>query len=223
MSEENTVNIKQRIIGALVIVSLGVILIPLLLNGGRESYSTFDTTIPDMPNTLSKVLPSVPQPMTIPAPKIIKARPERALSDNQAAADKPPETVTKETQKKPKNTLKSTSRPTPEVVSKAAAKKLTPLSKPYFEKVAKPASAKINMAYTLQIASFSKKSNAVGLQNKLRKKKFKAYIESVLTTKGRIYRLRVGPYLSFSQIEKIKSQLKSQFKLNNTIIVKYKT
>ncbi len=36
MSEEQNVNIKQRIIGALILVSLGIIIIPILLNGGTD-------------------------------------------------------------------------------------------------------------------------------------------------------------------------------------------
>jgi len=84
-------------------------------------------------------------------------------------------------------------------------------------------SKKITMAYTLQIASFSKKDNALGLQKQLRKKGFKAYIEFISTAKGQFYRLRVGPYLKFEQISTIKQQLKIQFKLKNTMIVKYKT
>ena len=92
-----------------------------------------------------------------------------------------------------------------------------------YEKAGKSDSAKITSAYTIQVASFSEKTNATTLQKKLRKKKFKAYIESILTSKGRIYRLRVGPYLKFEQISKIKKQIETQFKLNNTIIIKYKT
>lgn len=216
MSEQNTVNIKQRVVGALVLVSLGVILIPLLLNGGSELNQSFlDKNIPEMPQKLTKVLPAVPQPMTMPARKNIIAHPEREIvSDNKASNDiKPSSNIQKA---KAKSASKDSSKSTPKPVTKT-------ITNTSYEKANKPASAKINMAYTLQIASFSQKTNAFALRNKLRKKKFKAYIESILTEKGRIYRLRVGPYLKFDQIATIKKQIETQFKLKNTIIVKYKT
>ena len=78
MNEQIAVNIKQRIIGALVLVSLGVIFIPLLLNGGPDTDASFlDNNIPEMPKKLTKVLPDVPQAMTMPAPKKIVSRPDR--------------------------------------------------------------------------------------------------------------------------------------------------
>lgn len=216
MSEQNTVNIKQRVVGALVLVSLGVILIPLLLNGGSELNQSFlDKNIPEMPQKLTKVLPAVPQPMTMPARKNIISHPEREIvSDNKASNEiKPGSNIQKA---KAKSASKDSSKSTPKPVTKT-------ITNTSYETVNKPASSKINMAYTLQIASFSQKTNAFALQNKLRKKKFKAYIESILTEKGRMYRLRVGPYLKFEQIAAIKKQIETQFKLKNTIIVKYKT
>ncbi len=195
MNEQIAVNIKQRIIGALVLVSLGVILIPLLLNGGPDSDASFlDKNIPAMPKKLTKVLPDVPQAMTMPAAKKIVSRPQRELVKDAEHSNK-----------------------------KTTAKKIISVTDTQYEKAGKPDNAKITSAYTIQIASFSEKTNATTLQKKLRKKKFKAYIESILTSKGRMYRLRVGPYLKFEQISSIQKQIETKFKLNNTIIVKYKT
>ncbi|MCU7939431.1 MAG: SPOR domain-containing protein [gamma proteobacterium symbiont of Bathyaustriella thionipta] len=203
MSEQNTVNIKQRMIGAIVLVSLGVIVIPLLLNGGPDLDKTFlDKNIPVMPKKLAKALPDIPQPMTMPAPKSITAHPESTLVKETTSGNK----LSK--QSKSENT---------------SSKKVTPVVDTHYEKVSKPENSKINRAYTLQIASFSQKNNALALQSRLRKNKFKAYIESIVTSKGRIYRLRVGPYLKFEQISNIKKQIESKFKLSDTVIVKYKT
>lgn len=202
---KNAVNIKQRFIGAIVLVSLGVIIIPLLLNGGPDINKPFlDETIPEMPSRLTKVLPDVPQAATMPAAKKIISHPETGLSNEKQVAENTTETV--------KSTKKT-----------AAENNTATRTNTHYKKASKPDNAKINMAYTLQIASFSQKSNAFTLQAKLRKQKFKAYIESITTTKGRVYRLRVGPYLKFEQLEKIQKQIEKQFKLNDTVIVKYET
>ena len=194
MSDIETVNIKQRLIGALVLVSLGVILIPLLLNGGADvSGKISGNNIPEMPQALHRELPVVPEPMLMPERKVISAYPLRG---------KPDKTV-----KQP------AAQPEVAVKAKPRAEK--------FKKLSRPESAAINKAYTLQIGSFSQKSNAYALQAKLRKKKYKAYIETVQTAKGRVYRLRVGPYLKFEQISAIKKTIEKKFKLSNTVIVKY--
>ena len=205
MSEEQQVNIKQRIIGALVLVSLGIIIIPLLLNGGATSTQSISgDNIPEMPKKMSSVLPKVPRPMVMPAAKTIKAYPERS-----------PVLSSKTTKTKTKQKAVPTAVKNKPIQSK-------PVTQIVYKKAPKPTTSKINTAYTLQIASFAKKSNADALQTKLRKKKYKAYIESTLTSKGKIYRLRVGPYLKFDQISKIKKKIEKQYKLKKTVIIKYK-
>ncbi len=189
--EENakTVDLKQRLIGAIVLVTLGIILIPLVLNGGPDRLlsDSGGTNIPPMPKKLSRQLPDIPQPEPMPEPKKIIAYPQEVYNSKM---------------KQPASLIVSDNN---------------------YKQVSRPVSKKITMAYTLQVASFSKRDNALGLQEQLRKKDFKAYIELISTAKGRFYRLRVGPYLNFEQISTIKKQLKTQFKLKNTVIVKYKS
>ncbi|MDX2507714.1 MAG: SPOR domain-containing protein [Gammaproteobacteria bacterium] len=201
MSEDQTVNIKQRIIGAIVLVSLGIILIPLLLNGGADlNQAISGSNIPELPKKLTRELPVSPQPKVMPAAKTIKVRPVGDFG-------RVPGT---DIEAKSKNLVNTSSE------NKIAVKN-------QFIKASKPLSAKVNMAYTLQIASFSKKSNAYALRDKLRKKRFKAYIESVMMSKGKIYRLRVGPYLKFEQISTDQERIEKQFKLSDTVIVQSKT
>ena len=205
MSEEQAVNLKQRVIGATVLVSLGVIILPLLLNGGSNQNNGISKThIPAKPKALKQ------KPAPIPA---IKKMPEAKLISN-----KP---VFKKKEVKEKSTGKTKSAINSKAVKTSSAAKLA--AAPKYQKLSKPTSSKISTAYTLQLASFSQKSNSITLRDKLRKKGFKAYSESIQTTTGRIYRLRVGPYLKYDQILAAKKKIEKQFKLTNTVIVKYKT
>lgn len=218
MSEEQNINIKQRIIGALVLVSLGIILIPMLLNGGKTSNQSISgDNIPKMPKKFKTVLNNVPQPMVMPEPKTVKAYPERKKDNVTKTTENKTSTVPKS-----KNTIEKKKAPEkskPKITAKPTSKPKVEQSR--YEKATKPTSTKINKAYAIQIASFSEKSNAESLQSKLRKKKYKAYIESIMTSKGRIYRLRVGPYLKYDQIVIIKSKIEKGFKLKKTVIIKY--
>lgn len=206
MTEEQTVNIKQRIIGAIVLVSLGVIFIPLLLNGGLDSKQGISgTNIPPMPQTLKRELADPPKAKKPPQAKLIASKPISNSGSSSVSSG-------------------TISKPVPDVVHKAdKIRKENKAAAQQYKPVSKPVTTKIHSAYTLQVASFSKKNNAVVLRDKLRKKGFKAYIKLISTTKGKVYRLRVGPYLQFEQISRQKKKIEQQFKVADTVIVKYKT
>ena len=193
MSEEQIVNLKQRIVGAIVLVSLGVIILPLLLNGGTHlDRGISRTNIPPKPKVLNKPLPKIP---------VIKKMPEAQPISNKPLLHSAKDIIV-------------------EVNQPVQKTKITP---PKYKKMSKPSSAKVDTAYTLQLASFSKKSNAITLRDKLRKKGFKAYAESIRTSKGKVYRLRVGPYLNYEQISSAQKKIEKAFKLKNSVIIKYKT
>ncbi len=234
-NEAVEVDIKQRLIGAIVLVSLGIIFIPLLLNGGfyRNTVSP-KFTIEPMPEELTQDLTRIPEPLTMPAPKMIAAIPVRddelvetsqatqadakkeditPLSKPSAPSTKTVKTIqTAEVKAKPLVKTVKTIKPKPNIVKKAS-----------FKVAKKPSNKKINKAYAIQVASFSDKSNALKLQKRLRHKKYKAYVERVNTTKGLRYRLRVGPYLKFTQISQIKKNIERHFKLKDTVIIIYKS
>ncbi len=206
------INIKQRITGAIVLVSLGVIIIPLLLNGGTDSQQAiYGSNIPPVPPSLNKTLPEIKPLQTMPAPEPVESRPVEYLS----------------VKAKGNSAIKKTVHENVKQVSKRVNinQNKTPVESPpatVFIKAKAPQSKKITAAYTLQIASFGNKENAFLLRNKLRKQRYKAYIESVSTVKGKRYRLRVGPYLKYDQLLAIQKKIEQKFKLNKTIIVKYK-
>ena len=210
IKEQTDVNIKQRLIGAMVLVSLGVIIIPLLLNSGSDSQqANYGSNIPPLPVELNKKLPEIAPIKDVPPPEAVESIPVEHVP----SVKKPIKQVTQENLRAVtrKITISKTAKPA----------KVIPAEK--FKPASKPESKKISRAYTLQIASFSNSKNAFSLRDKLRKKSFKAYIESAKTPKGKIYRLRVGPYLIYEQLLSIQKKIEKQFQLKKTIIVNYKT
>jgi DedD protein len=203
MTESQPVNLKQRVIGAIVLVSLGIIFIPMFLNGGPDhSIDRGQSNIPQIPERLKKTLPSIPEKPGMPERRKINAVPVEVFTASENIQS--PETT--DAQDSQSKNIEQITESVPEL-------------KP----VSKPNSRKIDTAYTIQIASFGKKTNAFALRDKLRKKGFKAYIEAIKTDKGQLYRLRAGPYLKYSQVIATQNNLKRQFKLEKTIIVKYET
>jgi len=74
--------------------------------------------------------------------------------------------------------------------------------------------------YYIQIASFSKKSNALRLANQLEKKLYKVKIEEIKIADKTYYRVRVGPFRNKSVATNTMIAMKSRFSLKDPFVVK---
>lgn len=182
------INIKQRIVGAIVIFCIAIIVLPIIFKPNDELAKQFKVnSIPPIPEQMTRefkqynnkfpkleAMPELPQPKAIPIDKY-----------NQDGID--------------------------DVVIKTS-------QKANYKNAKKPTVNDYSQSYTIQIGSFSKKQNAINLDKKLRAKHFKSYIEKVSLTSGQSYRVRVGPYLKYDQITAIQKKVKRQFKVDARIV-----
>lgn len=187
-------NLKVRLVGAIVLVSLAVILIPMILDG-REIAGTpvGESNIPAKPEAgfISKVIPLTPAQEVKPvaADKLVV---KKGLSAQMAG-------------KAVGTSVKS--QPTPIKVAKVAVKK---------QKTPREGLS----AWAVQIGSFDSKKNAYALQNKLRKKGFSAFVETIYKKDTPSFRVRVGPELKRELAEKLRKKLENIHK-GRTFIVKH--
>ena len=72
--------------------------------------------------------------------------------------------------------------------------------------------------WAVQVGSFSNRSNALGLKEKLRKKKIHAFVERVLKDNKAVYRVRVGPAVTRKKAEALKQKLKKDLKLSGLVV-----
>ncbi len=167
--------LKQRLVGAVVLVSLGVIFIPMLLEGpagSGEHQKVAEIPSPPARDFISRI---------VPLGKAIK-------SDAPAV---------------PKTSL-------PKQESKGVAGQ---------KREAKPAVvAKTQQrlgisAWAVQLGSFASEANALALRDRLQKKGYAAFSETVSTKKGRVTRVFVGPELRQENAEKIRRKLQKEIKL----------
>ncbi len=181
--------LKQRLVGAVVLVSLAVIFIPMLLDGGEEGgMPLFGSNIPDKPDyrfepldiPLEPVEP-VPdeKPVLVDKPEPVEEKPvKKQASEEQAKTEK---LVIKHNEP-PKP---ATTRDKPEPKAEA-------------------------VGWVVQVGSFSSSENAFALRDKLRAKGFTTFVERLKTNGSTVYRVRIGPELeratAESQLEKLKRQ-----------------
>ena len=201
-------NLKVRLVGATVLVSLAVIFIPMVLDGRESSGAVIaETNIPPKPERgfTSKVIPLTPT---------ISVKPETAAKPvikKGLAAQVAPETDKAE---KPASKPKATKQPAPVKVAKAVVDK--PKSKT--NTVKKPSTGL--SAWAVQVGSFGSKKNAFALRDKLRKKGFTAFVDTIYERDTASFRVRVGPELKRELAEKLRKKLAGFYK-GRTFIVKH--
>ena len=156
--------LQQRIVGAIVLVTLGVIFIPALLDGsGYRSRQVQDIEIkekPEFPPLTQKKVKPIPTPLEVNRQEQVKVQ----------------KTDPRQSHKKP---IKS---------------------------------------FALQVGTFSRNENAEKMRDEMRKAGYPAYVHKS-TSKGKTsYKVRVGPELEHSVLEKIKSDLKKSRKIDAYIV-----
>lgn len=182
--------LKKRIVGAIVLVALAVIFIPMILTGSGDNGPIWGSNIPDKPRVLEQLAerPMADMPPAPPAPETT-----RDLVDQPAARPATPAPVipaVPETAQTPK----------PEAVP-------VPESKP----AAAP-------AWAVQLGSFSQQANALALRDKLRKKKYTAFVESITTGQTTSYRVRVGPYVRRADAEAQVASISRELKIKGVVL-----
>ena len=154
--------LQQRLVGAAVLVALGVILIPALLDGsGFKSRHDRSIDIPVKP-----LLPTLKEeklkPVAIATPvDIRKKRVEQKKKDN------PPKPIE---------------------------------------------------SWALQVGTFSKETNALAFRDDLQKQGYLAYSEMTESEGKKSYRVRIGPELEKTKLEKLKEKLKAEKKIDGYIL-----
>ena len=184
--------LKQRLIGAVVLVSLAVIFIPVILEGPDDEWSPRDHTIPEPPRVdyraeMELQLPeALPDEGATPAAEAEQAglEPATAAAPDEGPADKP--------QVKPV--------PETEPAERAAAEV-----------------NKLESGWYAQVGSFSQTENAGGLRDSINKAGFSAQLQQVASAKGTSYRVLVGPEPSRARAEQLLGKLGKT--LNSTGIV----
>lgn len=156
--------LQQRIVGAIVLVTLGVIFIPALLDGtGYKSRQVQDIEIkekPDFPPLKQKTVKPVPTPV----------------------------------EKNKQDQVK---------VQKADAKQLH--KKPI-------------KSFALQVGTFGNNENAEKMREQMRQAGYSAFVQKSSSKGKASYKVRIGPELERSVLEKIKTDVKKTQKVDGYIV-----
>lgn len=216
---------KQRIIGAVVIVALAVIFLPMLLRGPVERSSLdMPMEIPPRPDSPISGQPAdrdynngTPALERIPV-RSIDRRPEsneRAEVRNPESED--PVSAPELPSQAPEPVAEPDEVPEPpEDVEDEPG--LEPATEPDPEPEEQEGADQAIAGFAVQVGSFRNQSNAMGLRNRLRDQEYAAFVEEATAGGSPIYRLRVGPVIDRSEAEELARDLRQNASLDGLIV-----
>ena len=205
---------KQRLIGAVVLVALAVIFIPMMLKGPVDRGTVnVPIEIPPRPNMpVSGQTPAEGDRMAQQTPTPVYGENATAPADNTPSTqDSATETDETPGPTKPEPAAAPAQQP----VSSAKPTESAPTRKS--EPVATKTPPEL-AEWAVQVGSFRNKPNALGLRDQLRKKGYDAYVDEVKLDGKPLYRLRVGPVAKRPKAEELAHKLKSEEKMNALVV-----
>jgi DedD protein len=191
--------LKQRIVGAIVLVALGVIFIPMVLNHDDSTSGISGSNNPEKPRELEQLATQ-----TVPALPPTPAQP----TETRQLVDKDTPPLPKATEQLAQETATS---PKSETTPPA----------PTTETTTKPSEPAKTRGWVVQIASFTDRKKALQLRDRLRKAKYTSFVESVTGKRGTLYRVRVGPVIKREEADSLQAKIAKQLKLKGALVMAY--
>jgi DedD protein len=201
-AEQARVRAKRRLIGAVVLLGVGVIAFPLLFETQpRPIPVDIPIVIPPRDGAPPLALPA-PKPAVKPAaasapPAVAPAAQTAALSPEAPAAAKPSESAPA------KPTVAAAPPPKPEPTTKPAAEPAKPAAE-----APKPAAQGAGR-FVVQIGAFAEATAVRDARSKAEKAGLPTFTQTVDTADGQRTRVRVGPFASRDDAEKAAARAKA--------------
>lgn len=205
--------LKQRLVGATVLVGLGVIFIPMLLdNSGNSGTSESAIKAPSRPSDSFTSVPLAEKPAERAPPKLQEPPPLPArVEPPRLEAVLPGEPA--EEGVAPKEVLEVDP-------AQAGGGRASKAAQGVGKAPAPPPAAKAEKwagTHVVQLASFSSEGKAVALKTRLRKRGYNAFVERIPVRGGKLFRVRIGP-LSELKAKKLQATLEKDINLKGMVI-----
>jgi DedD protein len=200
--------LKQRLIGAIVLVSLAVIFIPIILEGPDDEWTPRSHSIPDKPQMdyRADVELALP-PETL---EVEEAVAVEVLSQEQAKSEPAAPSKTKAVEVPlPVPKPKPVKPPEPARVEPALPAKTAAAAVPETQSL---------KGWFVQVGSFGQEMNASGLRDRLVAAGYPVRLQAVELGKKHAYRVMVGPSASRADAEKLAASLLSGQRLKGMVI-----
>jgi DedD protein len=198
------VRVRERLIGALVLVAIVVLLVPAILKGRGNTPAE-----PPAESTRRVEVPTSDAPPP-PAESVLVPEP---VADADPAADAEPATTTSTKAQRPEPPARRPdTNPDQPAGSTASAPPPTPKAQAAAQAPSKappvaPASKSTATAWAVQLGAFSNRSKAEQLVAQLKERRYAAFVLEYRASGQVLYRVRVGPEQERARAEEIAARL----------------
>lgn len=199
--------VKQRLVGALVLLALGVVFWPIIFVEAPEPEMLPAESMPPRPavDTSPLEVPEVPRErISAQLPKLPDQAEAQRAADTATELAEPPEDAVE-----------------PEALMSGLpeADELEPLA----TREQPPAEPELDeqglgVAWVLQVATVSSETRAQALLARLGDKGYKAFIKPIKRDKRSLYRVQIGPKVERARLEKIKAVIDPELRVESAIL-----
>lgn len=196
-------NIKNRLVGVVVIFALAVIFLPMILDGSGVRRDQQEIVIP-------------PQPLVTANPEF-----EQKIVELQAKVDTLPDLEPRYIDEK--SAADTIQRSDQSDKDKSSEPEVKQAAEPKAETIIEPApeTKTGGDSWVLQVGSFQDRGKALAVRDKLRQSKIAAvFIEQFKNDGKASYRVRLGPFLNRDQTRVAQNKIKAKHDIDG-IIMKY--
>lgn len=205
---EDDFNPRHRIVGAVILVALAVIFLPMLLNDHPTETPIAPVTVIPTPDTRVIVAP-VPPLGSTPRPDVRETAPVAGSGSS---------VVTRVVPVPVEPVAEKPSIPPPPVENeKPAAKATAEPQSPKTASVATRPAMPVEKGWMVQVGAFSHLENARHLQEKLKQKGFPALLDPLVPAKGKTVRVEVGPYKDAAAAKAAQARIHSELGIKGIV------
>ena len=199
--------LKERIIGAIVLVVFVVLVVPVFLDGPSNENEVISEPVP-LPGQAGQPVKKIilDRDRTDPVPSGVDSTPSQPVADTQPEPEPEPEperTPDPEPEEPPSQPPASSAR-TAQAEEPAPAEDPAPREPPKIQRSAGSATG----MWAVQLGSFSSAENANRLAADLRQKGFAAFLSKTVSGGKELHRVRIGPQKDKPAAEAMASRLK---------------
>ena len=207
--------LKQRLIGALILVALGVVFWPIIFVEPEGPGGLPGARIPPPPAVDSSPIEPPDTAGLRQAPEVVAQREARA-EEAAALAEAEPAVVLPEPEPEP------APEPVPEQATVAESEQRAVAEPTRSTRKAAPESPQLDaqgipVAWLLQVVSLSNKSRAESIRDDLIADGHKAYVKPIKSADRTLYRVYIGPKFERAQLERIQGEIDRQLGVKSLV------
>lgn len=183
--------VRQRLVGVLILVALGVVFWPIIFLEPGVKDAPRDSRIPARPEVDTSPIEPPDRVGLRDSPAPVAVAPvEQPVLDNPPAADD----------------VETPAGPAPEPGPRS-----TPPERPALDSQGVP------VAWTIQVATVSSAANADQLRDRLLSRHYEAYVRRVARDDRELYRVFVGPKFERAKLERMQQEIDKTFRVKSLI------